>query len=373
MTAIHNRLVLFSMDKTFNFCTLFDSNYLDKGLVLYDSLERNVSDFCLYVLAMDNVCFDILSKINHQKMVVINISEFCKYEQLTKIYKERKHDEFCYTCTPHLIDYVINFYNLDMTTYIDSDMYFYSNPLRLFDNFENYDVQIIKHGFGNTLIDKKSEIDAGKFCIEFNTFKKGEKSLQLLDWWKNKCRESCSANGELKEIHGDQKYLNEWDKFQNVEIISDIGAGLAPWNVFNYKLINKNDDNIMVKRGKEKTNIIFYHFHNISYLDENTVSISVYNRHLFVDDKLIECIYLPYLDKIQEKKNFLFEYFGIYPIIKKHPTLTKNTNNTRRSLFSRLCMILKNKSFIDVMILVQILFIKKINKGKNIIKLGNRN
>lgn len=35
-----------------NFCTLFDSYYLDKGLALYSSLEKVSEDFTLYVFAL---------------------------------------------------------------------------------------------------------------------------------------------------------------------------------------------------------------------------------------------------------------------------------------------------------------------------------
>ena len=45
------------------FCTLFDSNYLDKGLVLLDSLKRLNIDFKLYVLAMNDKCYEVLSDV----------------------------------------------------------------------------------------------------------------------------------------------------------------------------------------------------------------------------------------------------------------------------------------------------------------------
>lgn len=36
-----------------NFCTLFDSYYIHKGIALYLSLERVCDDFKLYVMAFD--------------------------------------------------------------------------------------------------------------------------------------------------------------------------------------------------------------------------------------------------------------------------------------------------------------------------------
>lgn len=37
----------------FNFCTLFDSYYLDKGIALYESLEKVCKDFHLYIFCFD--------------------------------------------------------------------------------------------------------------------------------------------------------------------------------------------------------------------------------------------------------------------------------------------------------------------------------
>ena len=45
-----------------NFCTLFDSYYLDKGLALYRSLEKVSEDFTLYVFCFDEDSYEILKK-----------------------------------------------------------------------------------------------------------------------------------------------------------------------------------------------------------------------------------------------------------------------------------------------------------------------
>ena len=41
------------MHDMLNFCTLFDSNYIDRALVMYQSLEAVLDDFKLYVIAFD--------------------------------------------------------------------------------------------------------------------------------------------------------------------------------------------------------------------------------------------------------------------------------------------------------------------------------
>ena len=48
------------MHDMLNFCTLFDSNYIDRALVMYQSLEAVLDDFKLYVIAFDLKCEEIL-------------------------------------------------------------------------------------------------------------------------------------------------------------------------------------------------------------------------------------------------------------------------------------------------------------------------
>jgi len=60
----------------YNFCTLFDTNYLSRGVALYRSLENVCEDFHLYIFAFDNTCLDILNKMNLNKATIISLKEF---------------------------------------------------------------------------------------------------------------------------------------------------------------------------------------------------------------------------------------------------------------------------------------------------------
>ena len=59
-----------------NFCTLFDSYYLHKGIALYLSLERVTSDFHLYVMAFDKNSYEKLKSCDFDKITVELLDDF---------------------------------------------------------------------------------------------------------------------------------------------------------------------------------------------------------------------------------------------------------------------------------------------------------
>ena len=227
-----------------NLCTLFDSNYLDKGIVLYNSLANVSKDFCLYVLAMNDKCFDVLSDLNLEFLKPIRLEDF-ENEALLAAKENRSRGEYCWTCSSSLIKYLLNTYNLDCCTYIDADMYFYQDPQILIDEmiYSGASAQVVEHRF------PKGDSRAwrvGTYCVQFNTFKNDNIGLQILDEWVEKCLESCSQIPD--GIHwGDQKYLDPIvSKYRkNICVLENLGGGVAPWNISQYKFIPALGNNII--------------------------------------------------------------------------------------------------------------------------------
>ncbi len=238
----------------YEFCTLFDKNYLTRGLSLYNSLLKHCPDFKLWILCMDDNCFQMLKKLELEKAELIQLKNF-EDPELLKAKCNRSHGEYCWTCTPSICLYVLrNNKKLKTITYLDSDLFFYSSPLPIYEEFNNNSIMIIPHRLPS--FKKKKEEEAGKFNVGMLIFRNNTNGLNCLNWWRRKCNEWCFNYVENNK-YGDQKYLDEFPKkFPDVHILQHIGANVAPWNIRNYKITKKNKETYI-----DNSILIFYHFY----------------------------------------------------------------------------------------------------------------
>jgi len=277
----------------YNFCTLFDSNYLTRGLAMYESLKiHSNDDFHLYIFAFDDRSYTLLKKLNLESVSVICLQEF-EDEELLNIKRGRTAGEYCWTCTPSIIKYSIEKYNLESCTYLDADLYFFADPSILIDEMGDKSVLITEHRY-TPQYDQSAT--SGIYCVQFMTFKNDINGMNVLNWWKAACLNWCYARFEDGKF-GDQKYLDDWtERFEGVHVLQHLGGGVAPWNVQQYKV---NDPSF---------NLVFYHFHNFKFLDSNHVDFG----HYLLSKKDIEVLYRPYVKHLEKIKKEMRFYDNIY-------------------------------------------------------------
>jgi hypothetical protein len=282
-----------------NFCTLFNSAYLSRGLALYDSLIKCCPDFHLYVFAFDDICYQYFLKKKLAHLTVISLSEF-EDPELLRIKPTRSAGEYCWTCTASTIRYTIKTYNLNQCTYLDADMYFYSNPEVLLNELNQDSVIITEHRY--TKAYDQSEI-SGKYCVQFMTFNNDKEGMEVLEWWRNACIEWCYARVEDGKF-GDQKYLDDWTiRFKKVHVLKHLGGGLAPWNMQQFAFSREGYKLLAKEKTTQKIcEVVFFHFHGLKFYDGNIVSYTGEGYEMDEDAKKI--LFEPYtkeLLKIGEK------------------------------------------------------------------------
>ena len=97
---------------------------------MYESLKQHSPGFHLYILAFDDLSYSLLHSVNLEYATIIPLSDF-ETDELKEVKKDRTLAEYCWTCTPSSISFVMKNFNLSQCTYIDADLYFYSDPSAL--------------------------------------------------------------------------------------------------------------------------------------------------------------------------------------------------------------------------------------------------
>lgn len=262
------------------FCTLFDSNYLSRGLAMYESLSEYCNSFHLYVFAFDDLCLNILKKKELKNVTVISLSEF-EDSKLLAVRPTRSIGEYCWTCTPSIIKYAIEKFDLPICTYLDADIYFFADPAVLIKEMGDKSILITEHRY-TPKYDQSAT--SGIYCVQFMVFKNDKYGMKALNWWREACLEWCYSRYEDGKF-GDQKYLDDWAaRFENVHVLQHLGGGVAPWNIQQYDLSEKDFD------------LVFYHFHALKFLENNYVELGNYR----LNDLDIDNLYSPYIKKLIE-------------------------------------------------------------------------
>lgn len=314
-------------------CTLYNSLYLDKGLVLYDSLCECAKDFKLYVLCMDDKCYELLTDLKQEHHIPVKLSDFEACDTaLLEAKVNRSMGEYCWTCSSSFIRYILKHYNEDSCTYIDADMYFYNDPQILINEMRvaGKSVMVVPHRFPE---DRKDEAKiVGEYCVEFNTFINNEDALAVLEYWCDRCLECCSSLGD--GVHwGDQKYLEELvEKFDCVHVCQHPGAGLAQWNLILYNTASQRT--IVYKPSNEVKELVFIHYQNISYISRHLIKLGL-KKNLPLDYRFVDMYYKKYLKKIDIKKQELKNRYDVDTLILSHPALGKRSSFIKNTFILR--------------------------------------
>ncbi|MFI4937133.1 MAG: glycosyl transferase [Candidatus Berkiellales bacterium] len=315
-----------------NYCTLFNSAYLSRGLALYSSLLQHAKDFHLYIFAFDDIVYQLLLKLQLPHATVISLKEF-ETPDLLKIKATRTTTEYCWTCTPSILVHCLEKYALTAVCYLDADLYFWNDPQVLLDEANHDSILLTEHRYTK----EYDQADlSGKYCVQFMVFKNDPAGLKALYWWRDACLDWCYNRREQGKF-GDQKYLDDWlDRFANVKVLTHLGGGVAPWNVQQYQIVEPIKPMLCAKESGEKFNLVFYHFHALKFVG-NAVDFGRYK----LSNTVIKSLYLPYVQQLLKIQSELTSNDMVSPLLndinlhgKNHPS--HSMINTLRALKHRL-------------------------------------
>ena len=254
------------------FCTVLSKKRIYQALALIQSLYKEIKeDFQFYILCVDDETFEVMKKLNWKNITVIHDKEMGKEVQQLKL--SRKLHEYCWTLKSLFIE---KLFDKDKTiariTYLDSDLYFWNNPNKIFRNYQDCSVLLTKENketsSSNKSVLKNADAITGKYNSGFISINRDENGLAALSWWKERCLESCEISPS-KGKFGDQKYLDNLPiYFDNICEIKTKGVNIGPWNFRKYHYSVKNK-----KVYINSHPLIFFHFSGLRIVDKNKIKL----------------------------------------------------------------------------------------------------
>lgn len=277
------------------FCTYFDHHYLSRGLAMYDSLRKYCPEFNLWILCMDQRTYRTMEKLNLPHTHWICLEDFEKDDiPLLNAKQNRSIVEYYFTCTPSLPLFVLKHYpEIDLITYLDADLFFFSNPAPLLAEMNGKSIGIISHRFPAHLQHLEMH---GIYNVGWLSFRRDQTGLDCLQFWRRLCLEWCYDRVE-SDRYADQKYLDHFPERYGREIIlQHRGANAAPWNIENYPLSMKNT-NVYV--GNDL--LVFFHFQGFKKIFPWVYDLGLWDYKIKMSKELIHYIYMPYIHALPKQ------------------------------------------------------------------------
>ena len=278
----------------YTFCTLFDRNYLYRGLALHQSLRIHCRAFTLWVLCMDEITYSTLEKLQLENVRLIALQDF-EDEPLRLAKRGRTAAEYCWTCASSLVAYVMQQEpEEDLVAYLDADLFFYADPYPVYEELGQNSILIVEHRYSQEYAGW--EATSGIYNVSLVIFRNDPNGRECLGRWIEQCLEACTLDPEAG-LCGDQKYLDDWPtRFEGVAVLQHQGAGLAPWNIRNYQL-HRMQGKIYV----DSDELIFYHFHALQITNRHLLSWRPFlaSRGYNFTPQQLAVIYRPYVRQLR--------------------------------------------------------------------------
>jgi len=310
------------------FCTYFDKNYLIQAATLFRSLDDCCQEFKFFPLCLDKNSHALMQQwaAIDSRVHPIALAALESWEtKLLEAKNNRSRIEYYFTLSPVLPLYIMDQFEVDIITYLDADLFFFSSPDCLYQELGESSILITAHRFSDEF--KKYET-YGLFNVQYQSFRNDDQGRECLTLWRDQCLEwcyDCLEDGK----YADQKYLDDWPSLYDRLVISKLkGIGVACWNVHGNQF-DKVDGHPVV----EGEPLIFYHYHGFKRLAKNWGKTGLGIIHAKINKTGKEILFSGYLAALQSTEVFLKDHFN-YSIAHFLSTDTRTRSSWLRTVGS---------------------------------------
>ncbi len=280
------------------YCTLFDKNYLSRGLALYSSLQRYHAAARVVILCLDEPTRKALAALALPAVTLISLAELETYDpRLLAVRSDRLPTEYYFTCKSVLMRYILQHHRADRLTYLDSDLLCFSNPLTLFEAFPAATVMLTPHRFPDYLRDHEQY---GLFNAGWVSTTSDAEGLRFVEWWRDRCLEYCELK-VIGEKFADQKYLNQVTGiFPHAVALPHHGVNIGPWNLAATS-VEDSKSGLLVDGDP----LIFFHFHGVRHIVGRLYDTGLHEYHVDLTPRLRQALYEPYMSTLRSAEETL--------------------------------------------------------------------
>lgn len=271
--------------------TLFDKDYLCKGLTMLESATRFAPGRRLVACALDNETQTEMIRLMGDKVSVLSLAEINRrFPELVEAKNNRKYPEWCFTLTPFVMRFCAENFGDDVL-YVDSDSMFFDEATPIEQDGAHYAASIVHHRWSPWLAHNlriRGEYNVGIIRARF-PFAYG-----VIADWMDWC--ITMRGREPDGRFTDQLHLNQWPQFFGVGELTHPGLNLAPWSQEQYTY--------QAEKGKlmvQNQPVVHYHFHGF-YMTKQPDGWHVYegNPYYRLKEEIREYMYRPYEKKLRE-------------------------------------------------------------------------
>jgi hypothetical protein len=240
------------------YCTYFDHSYLSRGLALYQSLQRHVPGARLWVLCLNEACYQTIRKLDLPNLMPRTLAEFEAADpEVAATRPTRSTLEYYFTCSPAWMLFVLNSEpEAEWVTYLDSDLFFFRSPDAIYEELHGAAVAIIPHRYPARMERLRK---FGTYNVGWVGVHNDSDGIAVVKWWRERCIEWCH-DYVAGDRFADQGYLDSFSsRSSRAKVIENIGANLAPWNIGNYR-IDFHGDGVVIDSIHP---LVFFHFQGV--------------------------------------------------------------------------------------------------------------
>lgn len=275
------------------FATLFDRNYAAKGYAMLRSLEPYTlgRKMDLVALALDEWTLNMLrEKPPAAGLKALFLPDVEARMKLGPVRTSRTWREYCWTLASQLSEYLLDHRpEYDQVTYLDADLFFFSDPLVALRMIGEASVAAAPHRFDEA---HAGYARNGRYNVGWVTFRRDPEGLAAAKDWARRVREHCSSENGSRGL-GDQGYLDEWPlKYARFREIGHPGVDLGPWSL--------EDVEIGPGPTVDGLPVISYHFHEFSE-EGGCLRLTYYP----LSGAEIAHLYQPYVREYMKARDFL--------------------------------------------------------------------